>query len=216
MAKGYTVTQDIPATPEQVFGVLTDLEQAREWMPAIQKVQRLPQDATGPVAKGSKWIETRMTPRGPFVSTLTVTECEAPKRFAIKAENKQAVLAFEFDLVANDAGGTTVTGQGSGKLKGLRSLFSGALVKQMQKEDADLMARLQAQVAKGRPAPQPTPSEVSPAAKPAKGAKAAKAGKAPAPKGSAKPAAKAAAKPGKAAAKAGAKPAAKKAGKKAK
>ena len=37
----------IPASPDRIFSVLSDLNQAREWMPTIQKIEPLTQGPFG-------------------------------------------------------------------------------------------------------------------------------------------------------------------------
>lgn len=172
MPKGLSATHTIPAPAGAVFAVLADIDQVRQWQPSVQKVSSL---TDGPMAKGSKWIETRMTPRGPFVSTIQVTELVPGKALALKADNKQAELSFRFDL--EEAGGATkVSISSEGRLKGLRSIFSGKLVEQMKKEDADLLVRLERQVVAN--AARGAASSIGTAsAKGGKGGKAAKAAK---------------------------------------
>jgi len=175
----------IPAPPEAVFAVLSDLDQAKEWMPAIQSIQPV---TTTPMAKGSTWVETRQSPRGLFVSTIQVTDYEPGKAFAIAANAKQAALQFRFDLAAEGTS-TKVTATSDGHLKGFLRVFSGKLRKQMAEADRDLLERLERQVLKAKaPAAEAEPSSAAPA----NGAKKGKAKAAP--KAAAKAAPKAAAK----------------------
>ena len=169
--KGYTMEQTIPAPPAQVFAVLADLGQAREWMPKIRSIDRM--GDTAPLATGSRWIEARDTPKGVFVSNLEVTEFEEDRVFALRAENKQAELTFRFTLEPAD-GGTKVVAEGAGRLKGMLSMFSGKLVAQMHKEDADLLTRLEAQVARqasSKAEAKPKPAASKPAKAPKKAVK---------------------------------------------
>jgi len=186
-----TMERTIPAPPRAVFAVLSDLDQAKEWMPAIQSIQTV---TTGPMAKGSTWVETRQSPRGPFVSTITVTEFQPDTAFGIAANAKQAALQFHFTL-APDGEGTKVTTTSDGHLKGLLRPFSGKLRKQMAEADRDLLERLERQVLKAQPAHKAEAAgERATDAKKGKPKAAAKAAT------SAKPAAKAAKKPAKKAA----------------
>lgn len=172
--KAFTQEHTIQASPKAVFAVLSDLDQAREWMPEITAIERI---GEGGMAKGTKWVETRTTKRGPFVSTVEVTEYEPATAFALRASNKKVDIHCRFALEpAGD--GTKVTMTEGGRLKGLMSLFSGKLVAEMKETDKDLLQRLEAQVTKGGKAK----------TVPAKGK---------APKKAAKPAAKKAAKPAK-------------------
>jgi carbon monoxide dehydrogenase subunit G len=142
--KGYTMERTIPAPPQAVFAVLADLEQGPEWMPAVRSVQKV---TDGPLAKGSKWIETRDTPKGPAVATVEVTEFEPEKVLAIRAETSASRLSMRFDLAA-DGRATKVNASAEASLKGLRFPWTGRFVKDLQASDADLLQRLEAQVVK--------------------------------------------------------------------
>ncbi|MCA1819858.1 MAG: SRPBCC family protein [Thermoplasmatota archaeon] len=165
--KGFTMEQQVPAPPKAVFAVLSDLSQARDWMPAITSIEPI---TDGPLAEGSKWTETRTTSRGPFTSTIEVTEFVPDRTFALRAENRKAELTFRFNLQA-EGKGTKVTTQSSGRLKGLMAPFSGKLVKEMQSADADILERLAAQVGKGATAKAKTAPKTAKQAKSGKAKK---------------------------------------------
>jgi uncharacterized protein YndB with AHSA1/START domain len=142
--KPITQERTIAASPSAVFSVLADLDQAKEWMPAVQEIRRL---SDGKLEKGTRWIETRATKRGPFVATVEVTEYEPDRALALRAENKRARIEFRFEL-APEGEGTKVRTESKGRLKGLLRPLSGRLAKDMQASDGDILERLDVQVAK--------------------------------------------------------------------
>src|SRR5258708_3851929 len=129
MAKEFTLSQTMAASPRAVFSVLSDLDQAQKWMPAIQKIHKLSQ---GPLAKGSKWIETRTDPRGKvFVSTLQVTALEPDTEMGLNVDHKMLGMDIQFRLTPEGAG-TKVDYRATVNPKGFAKLFSGKIVKMMQ------------------------------------------------------------------------------------
>jgi carbon monoxide dehydrogenase subunit G len=136
----------IPATPDQVFAVLSDLDQSREWMPAIQKVERLDDR---PFGVGTSWKETRLAGKRTMESTIHVVACERGSKVGLHVESSAMEGNMEF-LLTPTGPGTEVRYRAEMKGRGMMRLMSGTINKMMAQEDADLLARLEKQVAKGR------------------------------------------------------------------
>ncbi len=136
----------IPATPEQVFAVLADPDQAREWMPSIQKIERLDDR---PFDVGSSWKETRLAGKRTMESTIRVTACERGSKVGLHVESNAMEGNMEFSL-APTGPGTEVRYRAEMKGRGFMRLMTGTMNKMMAQEDADLLQRLQAQVEKRR------------------------------------------------------------------
>ncbi|MHB8633380.1 MAG: SRPBCC family protein [Thermoplasmatota archaeon] len=148
MPKEFHLQKAIAASPETVFAVLSDLDGAPTWMPAIRKIQSL---TPGPLKEGSKWIETRTGPNGkPFVSTLSVTKFQPGQAFGLHVDHRMMGMDLAFALTP-EATGTLVDYRASVKPKGIGKLFGGKIAKMMAKEDADLLDRLEGQAAKAAP-----------------------------------------------------------------
>ncbi len=137
---------DIPATPEEVFSVLTDPSQAQQWMPAIQKIERLDSE---PFGVGTSWRETRLAGKRTMVSTIRVTTCERSSQLSLRVESDAMEGAMTFMLTPTGPG-TRVQYTAQMKGRGMMRLMSGTINKMMAQEDADLLRRLEAQVAKSR------------------------------------------------------------------
>lgn len=135
---------EIPATPERVFSVLSDLDQAREWMPAIQKIERLDDR---PFGVGTAWKETRLAGKRTMESTVRVVACEPGTRLALRVESDAMEGDMAFSLRPTGPG-TEVHYTAQMKGRGFMRLMSGTINRMMAQEDASLLDRLSAQVRK--------------------------------------------------------------------
>lgn len=75
-----TVSGTIPAPPERVWQVLTDLDRAPETIPSISAVERL---TAGPYDVGTRWRETRTMMGRTETHELEVTESVPPRRTVV-------------------------------------------------------------------------------------------------------------------------------------
>ena len=67
------ITIDIPA--EACFRAATDLSQCHQWIPQIERIERLDK---GPLGAGSRWLETRREGRRVHTMELEVFESHSP------------------------------------------------------------------------------------------------------------------------------------------
>src|SRR5512136_1500290 len=130
---------EIPATPDQVFSVLSDLTQAREWMPAIQKIERLDDR---PFGVGTSWRETRAAGKRTMESTIHVVASERGSQIGLRVESDSMEGDMQFTLKPTGPG-TEVSYRAEMKGRGFMRLMSGTINKMMRQEDADLLARLE-------------------------------------------------------------------------
>ncbi|MEK6985534.1 MAG: SRPBCC family protein [Candidatus Thermoplasmatota archaeon] len=155
--KPFTRDAWIDAKPAAVFAVLADLDQADQWHP-ILRIKRLTE---GPLEVGSGWVEVRADAKGkPSASTVRVTAME-PGLFALHVDHKAVDLDCTFRLIPVESG-TRVEYECTGKGKGLARFFGGAIAKEIERVDGDILDRLAAQMArpsrpktKGREAAKP-------------------------------------------------------------
>ncbi len=136
----------IPATPDQVFSILSDLNQAREWMPAIQRIERLDDK---PFGVGTSWRETRQAGKRTMESTIHVVACERGSRIGLRVESSAMEGDMEF-LLKPTGPGTEVQYRAQMKGRGVMRLMGGTINRMMAEEDADLLMRLEKQVSKNR------------------------------------------------------------------
>ncbi len=136
----------IPATPDEVFSVLSDPDHAREWMPAVQKVERLDDK---PFGVGTSWRETRTARNRTMESTIRVVACERGSKLGLRVESSAMEGNLEF-LLTPTGPGTQVNYRADMKGRGFMRLMTGTINRMMTESDADLLQRLQTQVAKRR------------------------------------------------------------------
>ncbi len=136
----------IPASTDQVFAVLADLDQARDWMPSIQKIERLDDR---PFGVGTAWKETRAAGKRTMESTIHVVACERGSKVGLHVESSGMEGEMEF-LLKPTGPGTEVHYRAEMKGRGFMKLMTGTINKMMADSDADLLQRLQAQVEKNR------------------------------------------------------------------
>lgn len=137
---------EIPATPDEIFSILSDVTTAPQWMPAIQKIERLDDR---PFGVGTSWRETRLAGKRTMESTIRVVACDRPSKLGLRVESD----AMEGDLVfvlTPTGPGTQIQYTAQMKGRGMMRLMTGTINKMMAQEDADLLQRLQAQVEKRR------------------------------------------------------------------
>jgi len=136
----------LPASPDQVFSILTDLDQTPQWMPSIQKIERLDDR---PFGVGTSWRETRLAGRRTMESLIHVVACDRGSRLGLRVESSGMEGDLEFTLHPTGPG-TEVRYRAEMKGRGLMRLMTGTINKAMAQEDADLLQRLEKQVAKSR------------------------------------------------------------------
>jgi hypothetical protein len=72
---------EISRPPEDVFSYVTDIPRFREWQESLVRAQL---EGDGPVAAGSRVIQTRRTPVGERTMTMEVTEYSPPRAYAFR------------------------------------------------------------------------------------------------------------------------------------
>lgn len=134
----FTRSLTFASPPKKVFALLADVEQAKQWMPAIQSVEMV---TDGPMGLGSSWVETRKVGRRVMRSPIKVTEFVPDKVFAIAVDQKMAAMAFRFEL-AKAGKGTAVTFSAAVGGRGLGKLFERMIYREVEKSDSDILERL--------------------------------------------------------------------------
>ena len=94
----------INASPEQVFGYLSDITRHPEWASHDLKVERT---SSGPVAVGSTFSSVGHQ-MGEHKAQIKVTECDPNSGFAFEAEDDTGLFRHYFRVQPGD-GGTVLT-----------------------------------------------------------------------------------------------------------
>lgn len=125
--------------------MLSDLGQAKGWMPAIQQIDNV---TPGPFRLGTAWQETRRAGKRTMQSTIRVSSFEPPTRLGFQVEAKAMKGQLTFTLSPKE-GATEVTYEAEMQGKGAFRLMTGTMNRMMAEEDNDILERLRAQVESG-------------------------------------------------------------------
>jgi carbon monoxide dehydrogenase subunit G len=109
--KSLTVSRSVPAAPERVFAVLTDLDGAPGRIRNIKSVEKL---VPGPTRVGTRWKETRVMFGREATETMWVTALEPGRRMEVGAESCGARYRTVFEVAREGAGSrvsVTFTGE---------------------------------------------------------------------------------------------------------
>ncbi|MES2154639.1 MAG: SRPBCC family protein [bacterium] len=140
--KGFQRTMTLSAPPSKVFAVLTDLDNAPKWMPAIQKTEWVKGTK---VAVGNVWRETRLAGKRTLVADILVVAAEPDRTLELHVDAKPFRMELRFAL-APEGKGTKVEYSCHGQGKGLMALLTGPIMAQVEKQDDDLLRRFKAYV----------------------------------------------------------------------
>ena len=92
-----TLGQDVAATPEEVWRVITDLDRAADVVSSIKEVWRL--DGEDGFGVGTRWRETRVMLGREASETMEVTAIDEGRSYTVEAESRGAhytsVMAVE-------------------------------------------------------------------------------------------------------------------------
>ncbi|HUR62489.1 MAG TPA: SRPBCC family protein [Candidatus Thermoplasmatota archaeon] len=145
--RGFNRTLTIDAPPTEVFGVLTDLARAPQWMPAIQSTRWVVGDK---VAPGAQWEEVRRNGKRSVRADIKVVRFVKDRTLNLRVDARPFGMDLGFDLFPVGAA-TKVDYHCHGRGKRLMSFFTRPIMRQVERQDDDLLHRLQAQVERTRP-----------------------------------------------------------------
>ncbi len=109
--KSLTVSRLLPAPPERVFALLTDLDGAPGRIRGIKRIEKL---VPGPVRVGTRWKETRVMLGREATETMEVTALEPGRRMEVGAQSCGMRYRTVFE-VAREGAGTRVSVTFSGE-----------------------------------------------------------------------------------------------------
>ena len=135
-----TVVAEIAATVEQVWEVITDLENAPQWVPDLLSVRRID---SGPLGVGSQF-EQVMNVQGRKVEMIvTIEELDAP-RVIMHSGNGGSVKIGGRATLSETPDGCSVTNEWTLELSGLLKLASPIAGNWTQNNIEESMRRLRA------------------------------------------------------------------------
>jgi uncharacterized protein YndB with AHSA1/START domain len=106
----FTLHEQIAAPPERVFAMLTDLDEARRWMPNLVRMEKL---TSTPFGRGTRWREVRKMYGREASELFEVTACEPSKSLELyvdgtQGSSRRGYFRFRYELQPAE-GRTTVT-----------------------------------------------------------------------------------------------------------
>ncbi len=113
-----TVVADLPASPEKVWEIITDLEHATDWVPDLISVKRLD---SGPIRVGSQFDEVMNVQGRKMDVKVTIAQLDAPKVIAHTGEGKSVKINGKA-TITETPGGCRVMNEWSLELSGLLRL----------------------------------------------------------------------------------------------
>lgn len=140
----FTKSIAIDRRPEQVFAVLDDLQAAKEWMPAIRRIDVLTPGMR--MGVGFKWRETRRI-FGIFRMSvkLTVVQHDPPRTWGLMFNDGKVQATATFELMPKGHGTKVVFTEDVEDLQG-KPARAERMVRMMEKQDSDLLERLKGRV----------------------------------------------------------------------
>lgn len=141
---GFERAATIDRPPRQVYAVLDDLHGARQWMPAIRKIEVLTPEFA--VDVGYRWRETRAVWKVFRMSAeLEITEHDAPRTWGLKYEDRKLRMTATFELAPSGTGTLITLREAVEDLQG-KPKRAERMAAWMEKADGDLLLRLKAHV----------------------------------------------------------------------
>ncbi|MGO1510617.1 MAG: SRPBCC family protein [Actinomycetales bacterium] len=113
-AHSLTLTRDIAAPAEDVWHVLTHVEDSATILSGVSAIEML---TDGPYAVGTRWRETRTVMGGSETEEMWVAEVDEPRSTVIRAEARGAVYGTTFTLEPA-SGGTRLSMEFGGETTG--------------------------------------------------------------------------------------------------
>ncbi len=136
---------DIDANPEQVWSVVSDIENSGGFIRAIDSIEVLEQ-ATGPSIKGLKWRETRTMFGKEATEVMWITEAKEPEFYVTRAESHGSIYSTRLSIEAMYGGSRlTMSFKGIPQTRGAKIMWfltgwmaKGAMRKALQADLEDI------------------------------------------------------------------------------
>ena len=138
-----TVTEQIDASPEQIWHVITDIDSWSDAISGILDIDVLNKPEAGVV--GLKWKETRMLFGKEAIETMWISAAEPNRFYETTAENHGMIYTTRFSL-DDSSDQTALTVQFSAKpttmaskmMSAMSFMFDGTIRKMLQKDLDDI------------------------------------------------------------------------------
>lgn len=107
----FSLEQNFPVPPDQVFAALTDLDQAPQWMPNLRAIEKLTE---GPFGQGTRFRETRQMFGHDATELYEVSRFDPPRALELmvdarRGSSKRGKYRFSYSFTRNATYGTDMT-----------------------------------------------------------------------------------------------------------
>ena len=116
------VTHDSSATPENVWSVLTDLDNAAATISAIEKIERL--DGDSGFGVGTTWRETRTMFGKTATEDMTITDVNPGRSYSTEANSHGAHYKSTHSVESIDGGSRITMAFGAEPISAVSRIFS--------------------------------------------------------------------------------------------
>lgn len=128
----------IARSPEQIFQFVTNPKNAPRISPSIQSLEPT---SPGPLAKGTRYRETRLMNGKPAQAELEVVEYDPPRAYAMRNVTEGIETTYRYTLMPTNKG-TQVKLLAKVSAGGLKKLMEPVVAGILKKEDGDQLVRL--------------------------------------------------------------------------
>ena len=133
---------DVRAAAEETFAYLSAIDRYPEWLPGLIEAE---QTAGGSLAVGTTFRVRVAGPAGPVDATGEVTELDAPRKLAVRADSGPGGVAGGFELEALDDG-TRIRVWMEVELRGMYRFAEGLAAGQLRASLPGVLERLRSRL----------------------------------------------------------------------
>jgi carbon monoxide dehydrogenase subunit G len=137
---GFELSEHIHAAPKKVFELISDLEHSASFIDNIKETKKL---TAGPIAVGSRFLETRVMNGKDAQAELLVSAYEPPKHFGVSTEAEGIKVEYHYFFTA-EGDGTNVRWVCELEASGLRKMMLPMVAGIMKKEDGHHLQKIKA------------------------------------------------------------------------
>ncbi len=137
---GFEFSKHIRKSPKEVFEMIANPEHGAKFIDNIKESKKI---TPGPIAVGTRFLETRVVNGKENQAELEVSAYDPPKHFGISTEAEGIKVEYHFYFTEED-GGTRVKWICELQASGLRKMMLPMVAAIMKKEDGDHLQKIKA------------------------------------------------------------------------
>jgi len=135
---GFTLSERIQASPEDVFAFLTNVDNASKILPAVKKTEKL---GSKPLDAGTRYLQVRQFAGSEYSAEYEVLELDPPSSYIVESVREGIRAAYRYKVEA--VGGSTlihlecvVVGEGFNKV------LAWFVARAMERDDGSILVKL--------------------------------------------------------------------------